>query len=191
MGDLVNSSLKDRLREAYLDLVTDHSCATVGVSDLISHAHVSRSSFYRHYASIDDLLASIRDDFLEGARSCARYYVSAPLALDNLDEPHPAFVSLAYYLRKHQRVYLALSGAGGDEAFRHGWRELSREYYAAKLAFERLMKGDCDMYIEYALGGMESVNRYWLAERPDITPEEAAVIVQKALYAPFARKGKL
>jgi AcrR family transcriptional regulator len=60
MGDKrieANLAVKRSLSEALLAIIEEKGLASIGVSEPVIRAGVSRSSFYRNFDSIDDVLA--------------------------------------------------------------------------------------------------------------------------------------
>lgn len=176
---------KEKLKEALLALMHTTDADKITAVDLARQAEVSRATLYRYYDSVDEVLREIEDEFLEGMRDQSRYYISAPIDLKHLGVPYPAFVAIADYHRKNKAVYLLLSGAHGSGRFVYRAHKIVREFYCGKLAYEGLVQKDMDVYIEFAMAGSDAEIRYWLEKRPDISCEEAAVIIQKVLYGPF------
>ena len=50
-------AVKKKLSDALFELLDDKGIGSVGISELVAHAGVSRSSFYRNFDSIDDVLS--------------------------------------------------------------------------------------------------------------------------------------
>lgn len=176
---------KSNIKDTLLDLMTAMDADKVSAAALARSANVSRATFYRYYDSVDAVLREITDEFLEGMRDCHRYFISTPIDLANLDKPSPAFVANARFLAENRKVFLAMTGPHGDARFVQKWRALFKEFNYGKLAYEGLAQKDLDIYMEYALAGNDAVIRYWLEEKPEISPEEGAPIMQRILFGPF------
>lgn len=177
---------RQRLKDVLLALMQESDVDRIIAVDLARVAQVSRATLYRYYDSVDDILRELEDEFLEGMRDCSRYYISSPIDLKNLDHPVPALVAIAEFHRQNREVYLTMSGPHGDRRFIYRTHKFIREFYCGKLAYEGLVREDMDVYMEFVLAGNDAVIRYWLEKRPDLSPEDAAVILQKILYGPFA-----
>jgi AcrR family transcriptional regulator len=52
----------DQIREAFLEMLNAMDYEDIAVKELITRADVNRKTFYRHYASLDDLLKEIMND---------------------------------------------------------------------------------------------------------------------------------
>ena len=79
MGDKrigANLAVKRSLSEALLALIEEKGLASIGVSELVIRAGVSRSSFYRNFDSIDDVLTYGYDELARTyAHVCPYPYV--------------------------------------------------------------------------------------------------------------------
>lgn len=176
---------KRKIKDVLLDLMMDTDADKISAAELVRKAEISRATFYRYYDSVDAVLREITDEFLEGMRDCHRYYISAPLDLNNLNVSNPMFVEIAHYLDANRKVFLAMTGAHGDARFTRRWHELFREFNYGKFAYEGLSRKDMDVYMEFTLAGMDAMIRYWFEKRPDMSPELDAPIMQRILFGPF------
>ena len=183
---LNSQQTKQRIKSALLDLMLVIDADKITAVDLARKAGVSRATLYRYYASVDDTLREMQDEYLEGMRDSSRYYISAPFDLKQLDKPYPAFVSVAEYIKEHAQFFLVMTGAHGDARFVHKWHKYIQEFYHGKLAYEGLVVRDSDFYTVFVMAGNDAVIRHWLEKHPEITAEELAPIIQKILYGPYA-----
>lgn len=78
-----------------------------------------------------------------------------------------------------------MTDAHGSGRFVQKRHALFKEFNYGKLVYEGLAKKDLDIYMEFTLAGNDAVIRYWLTEKPEITPEEGAPIMQRILFGPF------
>lgn len=173
------------IQDALVWLMLEQDVDKISAVDLARAANVSRATLYRYYGSVGDVLDELEREQLEGMRDSSRYYISSPLDTADLDKPYPPVVAIATYVRENRDFFLAVTGPHGDGRFVSQWHRLIQEFYSGKLAFERLTREGSDFYVEFVLAGSDAVLRYWLEQRPDVSPEEVAPIVQHILYGPF------
>lgn len=179
------SQTKRRIKGGLLDLMKTTDADKVSAAELARTAQVSRATFYRYFDSVDAVLRELTDEFLEGMRDRHRYFIPTPIDFKNLDAPQEIFVSIARYLLENKAVFLGMTGPHGDGRFVQRWHALFKEFNYGKLVYEGLAKNDLDIYMEFALAGNDAVIRYWMTEKPEITPEEGAPIIQRILFGPF------
>lgn len=60
-----NYKVKIFIEEAFLDLLEEKNYNDITVTDIVKRANVSRTSYYRHYSSIDDIVESITDHMVD------------------------------------------------------------------------------------------------------------------------------
>ena len=60
-----NMEVKDRMANALVDLLQDKRINEIKITELISYAKVSRASFYRNFASFEDILCYGFDRIME------------------------------------------------------------------------------------------------------------------------------
>ena len=57
------SSVKKRMADAFVDMLSQKSYADITVTDIVNTAQVARVSFYRNFNSISDVVDYITDKF--------------------------------------------------------------------------------------------------------------------------------
>ena len=65
------TATKHMFRNAFLKLLKEKSMADIRVNELCELAGVNRSTFYRHYDNVSDLMDEIVDELLQLALECA------------------------------------------------------------------------------------------------------------------------
>ena len=53
-----------QIKDAYIALMKDKNCMQIRVRELAEKAHIQRSTFYRYYDSINDLITSMEKELL-------------------------------------------------------------------------------------------------------------------------------
>lgn len=59
-----NYNVKRLIENAFLDLLEEKKYIDITVTDIVKRAHVSRTSYYRHFSSMDDIVESITDNMV-------------------------------------------------------------------------------------------------------------------------------
>ena len=102
-----NSYVRKQLLRALLDMMEEHNLHAIPISDLTRRAGVGRASFYRNYASKEDVLRQEADRL---AREWQQQYDRQAHAA-----PSEVLVSLLDFYKAHSAFYLALYRAGLSE----------------------------------------------------------------------------
>lgn len=59
-----NYSVKRLIEQAFMDLLDEKAYIDISVTDIVKKAMVSRTSYYRHFSSINDIVESITDNMV-------------------------------------------------------------------------------------------------------------------------------
>lgn len=104
------------LINAVLDLAAERDIQSISVHDVTIQATLHRTTFYRHYHHLDELIADALDTLFHEFTSEDREFVQAhiPLSPDHL----PAgIVSQVQHVTERPGLYLQLLGGTGSSAF--------------------------------------------------------------------------
>ena len=156
--------LKAGLAESLLRLMEEKPFAEITVREIAEGAGVDRSTYYRHFATREDVL----EDYLN--RLIGRYIDQADRLSCRLDSLCEMFTFFAGY----RRELLLLYDNGQDDLL---LRALSRRFSAA-------VQTDC-YRIAYHLGGLFSVFLRWFERRMIDPPETMARIADTLLPESF------
>ena len=157
-----------RLREALLAFMEQGREPTVG--ELCERAQINRSTFYRHYLDVYDLMEKTEIQIQKG------------LAL-TLAEGEPEHLErLARYVSEYRhfyRIYLKKNRDGSmEDGFQTIWEtQLRPRFLAAGITDERRML----YYFHYVRAGMTTVLRLWLEDGCRESPKEIANILRNSI----------
>ncbi len=181
-----NRSKKEKqIFDALIALMQTRNVWEITVSELTKQASISRSSFYRMFESVDDVVKNIEHDIIENVRDICRYYITEKLDLDAADVPDKTILTLFRFFHQNREVYIALNSVRGDPQFRYKHEKLVREFFGGRLAYHNINVEEPDIYMTFVLAGHSEIIDYWLTKRPDISPERMTVLVQKLVYGAY------
>ncbi|MCH4275862.1 MAG: TetR/AcrR family transcriptional regulator [Atopobiaceae bacterium] len=185
MGDFEPGDPVDaRVTDAVFELMRTDDIPRIRVADVLRQAKVSRSTFYRHFDNVDDVVKTFEDDLLDNMRAINDVALKARFSESEL-EPTASMVARMDVLMSRREQVIALNGPHGDPTFRHKATAFMRDYFSDRLG-EVLGPGDeRDLYLAFMLAGHHSLIQFWLAERPDIEPRVVAAALNRLYYAPF------
>ncbi|MCR5546553.1 MAG: TetR/AcrR family transcriptional regulator [Lachnospiraceae bacterium] len=127
--DVIRS--KERLREAYLDLLFEHGDTKITVNEVLEKADLSRGTFYAHYRDISDLHNAVEDMLVEKWRKTFKYPTQIQLT-QNPREPLDCLLSKIEPHKKAMKILLK----------KENQSNLIRQ---AKEAMVTLMKEECTL----------------------------------------------
>lgn len=162
------------IREAFLTLLDADADQVITVRDICKVSGVNRSTFYRHYLDIYDLMeqterAIFNEWFAELSevneiRECFYSKEGILILLRNMERNR---IFYRYYLRNHP-------DALKENAFAAIWEEFFIPYFRQWGIKD---SKDMEYYFTYYQGGMRSVALKWLEEGCKETPEHIVEIL--------------
>ena len=166
-----------RLRQELLGFLAREQEPTV--SELCEAAEINRSTFYRHYRDIPDLMEKTEKEIQKGL---FRTVGSQGNFLERLESSSDALESLISYIGQNRHFYRAYLRKSGDAALEDGYRlfwekEIRPLFLAHRVESEARMQ----YYFAYAKSGFETVLRMWLEGGCRESPRELAGIIHKML----------
>ena len=153
------------LHDAFISLILERGYNTVTIRDVVLRAGVGRSTFYTHFADLEELLVS---------RASGNWF--RELAADSRNGCRPFGFTRPFleHVHEHRRLWCALVGKRGGEAikqrFRQSLLEVIREDLAALTG--RQSKAVRDGTVHYVTGAFMELVFWWLDARTTLTPSD-------------------
>lgn len=104
---------KDKLEQAFFELLEEKHYSKIAVSELIEKAGVSRTTFYRHYVDIFDMYDKVCERLLE---AFLVNLLSKPKDVESFD-PVVLFENCCEMLKSQEEYILLLCGENGGRHF--------------------------------------------------------------------------
>ena len=183
-GDERRDPVDARIEDAVFSLMETTDIPDIRVADVIRRAGVSRSTFYRHFHSVDDVVKAFETDLLANMHSINSYALKARFGQSELD-PTPTMIRRMELLAERRDKVVALNGPHGDPQFVHKATILMHDHFRERLSEVEGPETYRDFYLAFALAGHHNVIQYWLEKRPDVPPEVVAGVLNRLFYAPF------
>lgn len=163
-------------------LVKSYDCITV--RDVVEKAKVSRSTFYRHFLSVDDAIAEIEDRFINTMRDINRL---GSMNKASQSSTHLSATQLMRFeaLRDNRIAALALLSSNSNPRFKKKETDLIRQYFTKKLAMTNLSNEEEQLYLSYFIEGNNGFIMRWLRDFPDIEISKVAALMNRLIYAPL------
>ena len=161
---------KRMLQDTLLHLLREKALDQLSVSELCQRASINRTTFYRHYGCIGDVLAEMEDALIAAVKKRVEEY---PLAGEQ--ELRKRLETCAVCLRENEELSRLLLVNNVDPGFAEKVLRVTRiqqeldEYFAPRYDAEsrRLVSA-------YMLSGCFSMIRCWLLENSGKTPGQVA-----------------
>ncbi len=176
--------VEGRIEDAVFVLMETTDIPSIRVSDVVRLSKTSRSTFYRHYRNVDEVVKLFEADLLDNMRSINRNALNNRFGRSELD-PTPAMVERMEVLAANRQKILALNGQHGDPTFTHKATVLMHDHFRARLRGVTSDERQLDLYLSFVLAGHHNLVQYWLEKRPDLSPRVVAGLLNRLFYTPF------
>ena len=159
---LANLEVKAKIRTAFFTLLSEKPISEITVTELIQEAGVARSSFYRNYNSLHDVLMAIVDGIVQS------FTEANPIeTVDFTSYAYMCFVFRFYYRIRDE--VLCLLRAGYSQLFLTEITNYHMEYLG------NMSSTSIDRYdIYYYSGALVSVIGHWLESGAKESVEDMA-----------------
>ena len=166
---------------AMLDLMETQQFETISITDLTKKAGVSRTSFYRYFDSVYDVLQAIEDDYDE-------QFPHELAAVQDLDEmthagsadgagagdgrKEPAELEYAEVVARNFRTYRILTSPNGDPSFEPHMRNRVKRIMLQSLEAQLGPGLETDMAATFITGTRMYLMRWWAQHEREVDPVE-------------------
>lgn len=167
------------IRRAVIAEMQTNDIPEISITSLCARAKVSRSTFYRYYDSVDDVVKQTEDELIESLKRASRFDSATPVGGDfGALNASAGDLARAEILYEAKDFIVAVTGVHGDPSF---------ATKAANLIFENVRQTmgpyidkapNSDFVYEFFKAGLFSMVSHWLNRRPDLTPEEMHAVIR-------------
>lgn len=180
--------MEARIIDAVFELMKDTDVPNIKVIDVVRQAHVSKSTFYRYFESVDAVVKRFEDQLLENMGEINEVALKARFSDAELD-PTPTMVCRMEIMQQNRDKIVALNGPHGDPTFTHKATVFMHEHFRRRLQMLPCSEETWDLYLSFALAGHNNLIQYWLEEKPEVEPCVIATALNRFFYAPFFLEG--
>ncbi|QWT17166.1 TetR/AcrR family transcriptional regulator [Collinsella sp. zg1085] len=156
----------------------------ITVDDVAHYAGIARSTFYRHFNSVDAAVKVFEDQLLELLADINEVALKVRFTQAQL-EPTFSMIQRMETLFEYRDEVLLLTGPHGDPQFLHKATLFMYDYLRERVKTIPGIQEYQDLYLVFMVGGHHSFVKYWLSERSDISPKTAAAMLCRMYYAYF------
>ena len=162
---------KAQLRAGLTKLMREKSIKEITVKELVDEVDINRSTFYLHYADINQLLESLEQELLSEIIGVLQSH-----SIVSLDETSFYFLQDFFtILSKNIDLCSALLGPNGDIAFVHQIENLiSEQYFKIFQASFTTEITDIAYFHAFCLTGCVGLIKAWLIQGAKESPEHMA-----------------
>lgn len=147
------NDIASRIEDAVFELMATTPVQSIKVAEVLRLAHTSKSTFYRCYRSVDDVVKRFEDELLQNMQDINDVALEARFGDAQLD-PTPTMIKRMEILKANRSKVLALNSDNGDPVLLTRQRSLCMTIFCNRLrsTFSG-MKRSLTMYLAFALAG--------------------------------------
>jgi AcrR family transcriptional regulator len=153
------------LLDAFISLILERGYNAVTIGDVVQRAGVGRSTFYTHFADLEELLVS---------RASGNWF--REFAADGRNERRAFGFTRPFleHVHEQRRLWCALVGKRGGEAVKQRFRQSLLEVISEDVAAlaGRQPKAVRDGIVHYVTGAFMELVFWWLDARTTLAPSD-------------------
>lgn len=162
----------EALRAAFLELIGSRALETISIKDICDHAGLSYPTFYRRFASKEELLASI------AAQEVRQLISLSPGGGDTPERRRGSSAAMCEYVEAHRTLWRTLLTRGAAGAMRQEFMRVSRDIAETQPRNNPWLP--IDLAVPFVASGMFEILSWWMMQ-PDDYPTRNVVILIDAL----------
>lgn len=179
-----SEAVEKRIEDAVFKLMEDRDIPDIKISDVVALAGVSRSTFYRHFSNVDEVVKLFEGRLLDIMRSINKSALKARFDKNEL-KPTLSMIARMEAIYGFRDKILALNGPHGDPQFEHKATVFMHEYLSHRLSGISGTSLDEEFYLSFIIAGHHNLVHYWLEKHPEVAPERVATLLNRLYYATF------
>ena len=160
------------LKNSLIALLQKKPIYQITVSELCSEAELNRSTFYKHYGNVQDILQEIEEETLLKGTQCMREMETA-----GINHGEKALNRLLTDVQKNSEIYRLLTDNSIDGSFTKKMLGDTVDFFKENMkaaGTENKMSG---YVFNYLVAGSISVIQNWLAGPMEETPAEISKLI--------------
>ncbi len=164
------AATKKSIQKAVVDAMDTKSVAEITITEVCAACGIARSTFYRYYDSVDDVIKKTGDELLAAIRRVS--------SLDKYDAPRAPMkvrqsdLARAQILKEYAPFICAVTGYNGDPTFAHKAAGLISDQFLETTNGSLRRQPYGDFMIEFIKAGLFRMIDFWLRDHPEMSAEE-------------------
>lgn len=170
---------KTAVEKSLIALMKEKAFYQITVSDVCTLSELNRSTFYRHYNNVHDILLELENDLIESTKACIAEIDET--AIQAASQPLNKLLS---YIKESREIYLLFLHQSVDKEFRFSLMKLAMHLIMDKFAFSETETDNEERTI-YLMNGSIALIDEWLEKGAVIPVEEVTELLLKYSNAVF------
>lgn len=160
------------LKNSLIELLHKKPVYQITVSELCDTAELNRSTFYKYYGNVQDILQELKDETLFKSSQCMQEMETAGVI--NGEEP---LCRLLYDIKENREIYRLLLDNSINEDFPVEMLKETVNFFKLKVGSALNSNQLSDYIFKYVISGCISVIQNWVSGPMTETPEEISRLI--------------
>lgn len=164
---------KKLLKNALIELLKSNSIHELSVIKLCNMAEVNRSTFYKYYENIYDILADIEYDIIQSSSKYLNNLTNVSdkkLIYNSIDE-------LLQYIKNNKEIFHIIVNKENDPYFYNNMFKKLISYLKEQIVIKNIKLENPEYTFSYILSGSGEMIRYWIQNNCEIPSFSLAKLI--------------
>ncbi len=167
---------KMMFRNSLISLLQKKSIYQISVTELCNASEMNRSTFYKYYNNVRDILTEIEEETLEQGQKCMQ-----EIEVSGINFAIQPLYRLLCYVKENKELYQILLNNSADDNFLSVMMQNTMDFLKYKCQNMLTEKNNLSNYIfQYIMSGCIHVIQSWLSSSMIESPEEIAQLIYNA-----------
>lgn len=170
---------KKLFQNSLASLMKEKPFYQITVSDICLRSELNRSTFYKHYSNVYDILLELETELIDSAKKCI-----SEIDTRSMNTATQPLAKLLEYIKENKETYLLLFNQHIDENFRSSLMKITIKLITDKLEIP-IDEDSNDCKMVYIMNGSVALIQQWLENGTNRTVEDVAGTILKYSSAVF------
>lgn len=167
----MQENTRDIIRHTFMQLYNQYGWENLSVKILCSEAHVSRTTFYAYYESLDRILFEIEDQLIEDLFQINQGFKTTNFKTYQKGEPFPFFDKTLDYISEYMLYFQALL-KHAEPRFIFRWKKIIMYHFREKFKEDCIRLKHSELILEMIASSVIGAYTYWVMHPDEITAKE-------------------
>ncbi len=173
---------KRLLKDGVMNLLKKKHISEITVSELCQEAQINRTTFYRHYQTVHDVLLDIEFDFINE-------FYKVPALVKNINDMREYSVRMCLFLFDNRETAKLFIKNNTDNDFKLLFQNYADVFMASRTVYYKggaVNTNTLRLMTTFVAYGIYSMVRQWLIEEIPLTPDEVADLIVGSFNRDFS-----
>ncbi|HAL73815.1 MAG TPA: hypothetical protein DCM45_01830 [Clostridiales bacterium] len=174
-----------RIQEAFIEAYASNTFDKLSVRQLCAGLGLSRTTFYKYYDDLYEVLGEIEDRLVSDLKAINRTFYRADFHKYKDGQPFDYFYDTLNYIKENGKYFKVLLSAGKGGQFMFKWKRIIKDDFRKKYQQEQIVIKNLELVLEMIASAAIGAYAYWLFNLDIITVQDVCNDVLLKLSSDF------